>query len=55
MAGVPQRTVMEILGHRDARMTMRYQHLTPGHLQEAMRALDRPVEITKTEVHTTGG
>ena len=42
MAGVPQRSVMAILGHRDPRMTMRYQHLTPEHLQDAMRALDRP-------------
>jgi integrase len=41
MAGVPQRTVMEILGHRDPRMTLRYQHLAPGHLRDAMRALDR--------------
>jgi integrase len=40
MAGVPQRTVMAILGHRDPRMTMRYQHLTPEHLREAVRALD---------------
>ncbi len=42
MAGVPQRTVMAILGHKDPRMTMRYQHLTPGHLRDAMRALDAP-------------
>ena len=27
MAGVPQRTVMAILGHRDPRMTMRYQQV----------------------------
>jgi integrase len=40
MADVPQRTVMAILGHRDPRMTMRYQHLTPEHLREAGRALD---------------
>jgi integrase len=40
MAGVPQRTVMEILGHKDPRMTLRYQHLTPAHLREAMTALD---------------
>ncbi|HTK90704.1 MAG TPA: site-specific integrase [Verrucomicrobiae bacterium] len=40
MAGVAQRAVMEILGHRDPRMTMRYQHLSPGHLRDAMRALD---------------
>jgi integrase len=40
MAGVPQRTIMAVLGHRDPRMTMRYQHLTPDHLRDAMRALD---------------
>jgi integrase len=45
MAGVPQRTIMEILGHRDPRMTVRYQHLSPGHLHDAMQALDpRPVK-----------
>ena len=45
MAGVPQRTIMAVLGHRDARMTMRYQHLTPEHLRDAARALDtRPHE-----------
>ena len=42
MAGTPQRTIMEILGHRDPRMTLRYQHLAPEYLREAMRALDRP-------------
>ena len=31
---------MEILGHRDLRVTLRYQHLAPGHLRDAMRALD---------------
>ncbi|PYN56918.1 MAG: hypothetical protein DMD92_15030 [Candidatus Rokuibacteriota bacterium] len=40
MAGVPQRTVMAILGHRDSRMTMRYQHVSPDHLREAVQALD---------------
>jgi integrase len=40
MAGVSQRAIMEILGHRDPRMTVRYQHLAPGHLRDAMRALD---------------
>jgi integrase len=43
MQGVPQRTIMELLGHRDPRMTVRYQHLAPGHLEDAMRALDRAV------------
>ena len=41
MAGVPQRTIMAILGHRDPRMTLRYQHLSPGHLRDAALALDR--------------
>ncbi len=40
MAGVPQRSVMEILGHKDPRMTLRYQHLTPAHLRNAMTALE---------------
>ena len=43
MAGVPQRTVMEILGHKDPRMTLRYQHLSAAHVRHAMQALeDRP-------------
>ena len=41
MAGVPQRTVMEILGHRDPRMTLRYQHLAPAHMSHAMTELER--------------
>jgi integrase len=41
MSGVSQRAVMEILGHRDPRMTIRYQHLEPGHLRAAMQALKR--------------
>jgi integrase len=39
--GVSQRAVMEILGHRDPRMTIRYQHVAPGHLEDAMRVLER--------------
>ena len=42
MAGVPLRSVAEILGHRDMRMTARYAHLSPQHLRDAMRALDAP-------------
>ncbi|MBI2526585.1 MAG: hypothetical protein HYV93_11415 [Candidatus Rokubacteria bacterium] len=42
MAGVPLRTIGEILGHRDMRMTTRYAHLSPQHLREAMHTLDAP-------------
>lgn len=60
MAGVAQRAVMEILGHRDPRMTMRYQHLSPGHLRDAMRALDQamkepPAGANKAGVASPGG
>ena len=44
MAGVPQRSVMEILGHKDPRMTLRYKHLTPAHLREAMTTLNLPTQ-----------
>jgi integrase len=49
MAGVPQRAIMEILGHRDPRMATRYQHLAPGYLHDVARALDtRPHEACPT-------
>src|SRR5262245_298492 len=51
MAGVPQRTIMAILGHRDPRMTLRYQHLSPGHLRDAAHALD---QRSSMETHGTG-
>lgn len=44
MEGVPLRTIAEILGHRDLRMTARYAHLSPQHLRDAMRALERRPE-----------
>ncbi|MFZ6016426.1 MAG: tyrosine-type recombinase/integrase [Nitrospirota bacterium] len=41
MKGVDLRTVQQLLGHKDIKMTMRYSHLSPGHLQEAVGKLDR--------------
>ncbi len=52
MAGVPQRAVMEILGHKDPRMTLRYQHLTPEHLQRAMAHLNAPEKDTRPTAQT---
>jgi integrase len=54
MAGVPQRTVMEILGHKDPRMTLRYQHLTPAHLREAMTALDSKKQEAPAQPQASG-
>jgi hypothetical protein len=34
--------IMAVLGRRDPRMTVRYQHLTPERLRDTMRALEAP-------------
>jgi len=39
MAGVPFRTVGEILGHKTVTMTERYSHLTPEHKRMAVESL----------------
>ena len=40
MAGASLRSVQTLLGHKDLRMTERYTHLSPEHLQGAVKALD---------------
>ena len=42
MKGVDLRTVASLLGHRDIKMTMRYAHLAPEHLQAAVDVLAAP-------------
>jgi integrase len=39
MAGLPLQTVGAILGHRTAQMTLRYAHLSPGYLRDAVDRL----------------
>jgi integrase len=39
MAGVPLKTVGEILGHKTSTMTERYSHLTPEHKRKAVEML----------------
>jgi integrase len=39
MTGVPLNTVRELLGHSDIKMTLRYSHLAPGHMREAVELL----------------
>lgn len=40
MKGMDLRTVAKLLGHRDIRVTMRYAHLAPEHLQAAVAVLE---------------
>jgi len=44
IAGQPLRTIQELLGHADIRMTIRYSHLSPTHLSEAMKAVGAMAE-----------
>ncbi|MGA2076604.1 MAG: site-specific integrase [Terriglobia bacterium] len=39
MAGVPMRHIAELMGHSEIQTTMRYAHLQPGHLAEAVERL----------------
>jgi len=41
---------MEILGHWDPRMTVRYQHLAPAFLHNAMQALKRHRQGTEEAI-----
>lgn len=39
MAGVPMRHIAELMGHSEIQTTMRYAHLQPGHLADAVERL----------------
>ena len=39
-SGVPIQVVKDLLGHKDLRMTIRYSHLSPENLREAVNVLD---------------
>jgi integrase len=41
MGGVDLRTVQTLLGHKDIHMTVRYSHLSPAHLRDAIAVLGR--------------
>jgi integrase len=48
MAGVDLRTVQELMGHKSIITTMRYAHLAPKHLAEAIERLVVPATSTAT-------
>jgi integrase len=48
MAGVDIRTIQELMGHKDIKMTMRYSHPTPEHKKNAVKVLDQVTTISTT-------
>lgn len=48
MAGVPLRTLAELLGHKTLAMVMRYAHLAPAHLREAVERIAETPTATTT-------
>lgn len=53
MAGVDLRTVQELMGHKDISMTIRYSHLSPGHLREAVGRLVNSLNSLNSQDATT--
>lgn len=54
--GISMRTIQELLGHSDTNTTMRYAHLSPLVLREAIKTLEKPIiwhnsVTTKNRVH----
>jgi integrase len=53
MAGVDIKTIMEIMGHKTAKVAMRYQHPSPSHKLKAVNDLDRIRKIFTPKVPPT--
>ena len=49
MKGVDLRTVAKLMGHKDIKVTMRYAHLAPEHLQAAVDVLTQRTETQKQQ------
>jgi site-specific recombinase XerD len=49
MAGVDIRTIQELMGPKDIKMTMRYSHPTPEHKKNAVRVLGGVTTFFTTE------
>ena len=43
--GISMRTIQELMGHIDTNTTLRYAHLSPLVLREAIRTLEKPIKI----------
>ena len=50
MSGCNLKTIQELLGHKDIKMTMRYSHLSKEHLQEAVNLLSEKMSRVGTNL-----
>ncbi|WAC06732.1 MAG: tyrosine-type recombinase/integrase [Thermodesulfobacteriota bacterium] len=48
MKGVNPRTIQQVMGHKEIKMTMRYSHLSPEFVQEAVEKLDNLLDTNWT-------
>jgi len=53
MNGIDLLAIQKVLGHKTVQMTMRYSHLSPGHLQGAVAAIDRAINPQPTQFSGT--
>jgi len=54
MRGGSLQALREILGHRDIKLTLRYAHLSPGHLRTEIEKTAAPMPAPTTPVSAHG-
>lgn len=55
MKGVDIRSIQELMGHKDIKMTMRYSHPTPERKKRAVKMLDEITSIFTTQANPDEG
>ena len=55
MRGATAKAVQELAGHKDLQTTLRYMHLSPSHLDEAIRLLESPRAAPVGDILETAG
>jgi hypothetical protein len=53
MRGGSLQALKEILGHATLSMTMKYSHLSPGHLRSEMAKTERHGEFVQNQINTS--
>jgi len=51
MAGADLKTIMEIMGHKTPKMSMRYQHPTSAHKLQAVKKIDADMRVGENAIY----